>query len=155
MPAASKLDLRGGSSVWDPWSGCQIISDRLTESRHCQILIIGSGITGAFLAERLSRLTSSIIVVDRHRPQTASTAASTSLLQWELDTPLRELSVRLGATRAVEIYRASVLAVRDIVTLSRELGIACHCIERPSLYLAGNRLGPDELEDEQKQREAA
>ncbi|MGE3227729.1 MAG: NAD(P)/FAD-dependent oxidoreductase [Parvibaculaceae bacterium] len=136
-------------------SGHPAVSSRLTESLHSRILIIGSGITGSFMAERLSRFTSSIIVVDRHRPQTASTAASTSLLQWELDTPLRDLSVRLGASRAAAIYRAGALAVSEIVDLSRTLGIACQCAGRPSLYVAGNRLGPDELEDEQRQREAA
>ncbi|MGE0008855.1 MAG: FAD-dependent oxidoreductase, partial [Parvibaculaceae bacterium] len=119
------LDLRGGRSVWDALSGHPAVSSRLTESLHSRILIIGSGITGSFMAERLSRFTSSIIVVDRHRPQTASTAASTSLLQWELDTPLRDLSVRLGASRAAAIYRAGALAVSEIVDLSRTLGIAC------------------------------
>jgi glycine/D-amino acid oxidase-like deaminating enzyme len=103
----------------------------------------------------LSRSTSAIIVLDRHRPQTASTAASTSLLQWEFDTPLRELSSRLGVHRAIEIYRASALAVREILALSRELNIACHCSARPSLYVAGNRLGRDELIDEERQRQAA
>jgi glycine/D-amino acid oxidase-like deaminating enzyme len=132
-----------------------IAPHRLAESQHSEILIVGSGITGAFVAERLSRFTSSITVVDRHRPQSASTAASTSLLQWELDTPLRDLSARLGPNRAVEVYRSSALTAREIVALSGELGIACHCNERPSLYISGNRLGPDELKDEQQRREAA
>ena len=155
MKADVKLDLRGGCSLWDASTAPSMPSSRLKENLQTDIAIIGGGITGSFVAERLSRLTSSIVILDRHRPQTASTAASTSLLQWELDTPLRELSSRLGTDRAVAIYRASALAVRDIVALSRELDINCHCAERPSLYVSGNRLGPEELLDEQRQRQSA
>jgi glycine/D-amino acid oxidase-like deaminating enzyme len=155
MKAREELDLRGGRSLWDAWQRREVAPNRLTENIRTRILIIGSGITGSFLAERLSRLTSDIVVVDRHQPQTASTAASTSLLQWELDPPLRELCARLGPAKAIQIYRANAQAVRDIIALSSDLGIDCNCTARPSLYLAGNRLGPSELRDEQRQREAA
>jgi glycine/D-amino acid oxidase-like deaminating enzyme len=155
MKAEGELDLRGGRSLWDALNGHPHLPSRLEENLRSRIIIIGSGITGSFLAERLSRMTSSIIVVDRHQPQSASTAASTSLLQWELDAPLRELSASLGPSRATQIYRASALAVREIITLTGGLGIACHCTVRPSLLIAGNRMGPHELLDEQRQREKA
>jgi glycine/D-amino acid oxidase-like deaminating enzyme len=154
MDAKDGLDLRGGRSLWDAWSGTEHPKP-LTENLRSRILIIGSGITGSFLAERLSRVTSDIVVVDRHQPQTASTAASTSLLQWEIDTPLRELSAKLGPARATQIFRASATTVQDIIDLTRSLEIQCQCTGRPSLYLAGNRLGARELMDEQRQRQAA
>lgn len=141
--------------MWDMSLTRPYSPNPLVESLRTRILIIGSGITGSFLAERLSRLTSSIVIIDRHRPQSASTAASTSLLQWEIDTPLSELSTRLGQSDAVRIYRTSARAVRDIVALVAELGIECHCAPRPSLYISGSQLGPVELREEQRQREAA
>jgi glycine/D-amino acid oxidase-like deaminating enzyme len=155
METGYGLDLKGGRSPWDAWNGREGTPNRLRENVRTRILIIGGGITGSFLVERLSRMTSDIVVIDRHQPQTASTAASTSLLQWELDTPLRELSTKLGPEKSIQIYRASAEAVRDIITLSRDLGIDCHCTGRPSLYLAGNQLGSRELLDEQRQRDAA
>lgn len=155
MESEDKLDLRGGRSLWDAWSRRGKVPKRLKENIRSRIIIIGAGITGSFLAESLSRLTPDIVVIDRHQPQTASTAASTSLLQWEIDTALRELSAKFGPATATRIYRASAEAVRDIITLSQNLGIDCHCTGRPSLYLAGDRLGAPEFLDEQRQREAA
>lgn len=155
MRAAEELDLTGGKSVWDSSIPNGLASHSLDGDIGCEILIIGSGITGSFLAERLSRLTSSIVVLDRHRPHSASTAASTSLLQWELDTPLIELIETVGFYKAIEIYRTSALAVGEILALARALGIECHCAPRPSLYISGDLLGPFDLQHELRQREAA
>lgn len=154
-PGEDALDLRGGRSLWEASKPLPSHRGRLKQNTRSRILIIGSGITGSFLAERLSRMTSDIVVVDRHQPQTASTAASTALLQWELDSPLRELASRIGTAHASQIYCASAEAVRDVVALADALSIACQCASRPSLYLAGNRLGPRELKDEQRIRESA
>jgi glycine/D-amino acid oxidase-like deaminating enzyme len=149
------LDLRGGTSLWEAKNGATGAGRPLTQSAKCDIVIIGSGITGSFIAERLSRDSRSILVLDRNRPQMASTAASTSLLQWEIDTPLCELAEMIGFENAAEVYHASINAVRDIVALVRELEIDCHCSPRNSLYLAGTELGPEDLADEQKSRERA
>jgi len=45
--------------------------------RRADIVIIGAGITGSFLAERLTRAGRSVVVIDRRKPQSGSTAAST------------------------------------------------------------------------------
>ena len=75
------LDLRGGTTLWEAGLASGHSSE-LKNSISTDVAIIGSGITGSFLAERLSRLGLSIVVVDRNRPQMASTAASTALLLW-------------------------------------------------------------------------
>jgi glycine/D-amino acid oxidase-like deaminating enzyme len=150
----TKLDLRGGRPLWDVSIG-RHPTLALKESIRTSILIVGAGITGSFLAEALSRITSSIVVIDRHQPQTASTAASTSLLQWELDTPLRELSAKLGKRKAAQVYQATALAVSEIVDLASDLGIDCDCRVRPSLYISGDRIGPNDLRDEAVHRQAA
>jgi phosphoglycerate dehydrogenase-like enzyme len=69
-----QLDLHSGRSPWLPSAVHAVPGDRLRGSMRCRILIVGSGITGSFLAERLSRITTSIAVVDRHVPHTASTS---------------------------------------------------------------------------------
>jgi glycine/D-amino acid oxidase-like deaminating enzyme len=148
------LDLRGGTTLWE--AGLPPVRCRpLEENLSADIVIIGSGITGSFLAERLSRLDKSIVVLDRNQPQMASTAASTALLSWEFDRPLRELVPVVGFLRAAHAYRAGVGEVLGILELVRDLRIACHCIPRPSLYLAGSEMGSKELADEQRLRELA
>ena len=79
-----------------------------------------------------------------------STAASTSLLQFELDTPLTKLGRSIGKRKAGRVWIASRDAVNDLRTTATRLGIRAHLQTRPSLYLAGNVLDPKGL-----QREAA
>jgi glycine/D-amino acid oxidase-like deaminating enzyme len=152
---ANKLDLRSGQSPWITSTLDDGPTHHLHSSMRCRILIVGAGITGSFLAERLSRVTRSIVIVDRHVPHTASTAASTSLVQWDLDAPFSELSERLGVSVAAQIYRTSFTAVTDIIERANALGINCHCAMRPSLYIAGNRLDPKQLHIEARQRQDA
>jgi glycine/D-amino acid oxidase-like deaminating enzyme len=148
------LDLRGGTTLWEAGLASGHSSE-LKNSISTDVAIIGSGITGSFLAERLSCLGLSIVVVDRNQPQMASTAASTALLLWEIDTPLRELADLIGLDKATAIYRACQSEVSDILALIAELGIACHAAPRPSLYLAGNKMGAADLADEARIREQA
>ena len=45
-------------------------------------------ITGSLVAERLTRQGLDVVIVDRELPGRGSTAASTSMLLWEIDRPL-------------------------------------------------------------------
>jgi glycine/D-amino acid oxidase-like deaminating enzyme len=148
------LDLRGGRTLWELRNPAPVYTP-LDKNLSTDIVIIGAGISGSFLAERLSRLDDSIIVLDRNQPQTASTAASTALLLWATDLRLRELSMRIGFARAAEVYRASIETVAEILALIEDLGIHCQCMPRPSLYLAGSRMGLAELADEQNSLDRA
>ena len=84
-------------------------------------------------------------MLDRHDPQLASTAASTALLQWEIDAPMLELEDRLGFDRASRIYRQSRETVRRIGALIGHDAALCGFDWRQSLYLAGNALDASEL----------
>jgi len=100
------------------------------------VLIIGAGITGALMAEQLTHQGRDVIIIDRERPAHGSTAASTSMLLWEIDRPLRELSVLYGFERAARAYRASFDAVRGLRHLTATLALPCGMRDRHSLYLA-------------------
>jgi hypothetical protein len=148
------LDLRGRTTLSEAGNSSgagQVLGENLS----ADIVIIGSGITGSFLAERLSRLECSIIVLDRNQPQMARTAASTALLLWAIDAPLRELAQRIGFAKATAVYRANYTAVAGILDLVRKLGTSSDCMPRPSLYLAGTEMGTVELAEEQRLRERA
>ena len=88
---AEQTDLRGGSS---PWSAAARNPPRhdLTENIRCDALIVGAGITGSLVAERLTRQGLDVVIIDREVPGRGSTAASTSMLLWEIDRPLTALS---------------------------------------------------------------
>ncbi len=69
------LDLRSSETFWKD-DAPRLVPTLPGQNLRADIVIVGAGITGAFLAERLSR-THSVVVLDRHAPVRASTAAST------------------------------------------------------------------------------
>lgn len=150
-----EADLRGGRTVWEARNGAGGAQSALSESIKTDVVVIGAGITGSFIAERLSAHGKSIAVLDRNRPQMASTAASTALLLWEIDTPLSELAALIGTEKAVDVYRSTFSAVRGICERVTALAIPCDCTKRPSLYLAGTDMGPKELGEEHDLRQRA
>src|SRR5436190_6491530 len=84
-------DLRGGASPWR--RGFAAARRRpVTESFRCDVLVVGGGITGAFALEHLTRQGFRACLIDRERPGHGSTAASTAMLQWEIDASLTELT---------------------------------------------------------------
>lgn len=79
------MDLHSGSPYW-------IIKNPLFDYFHpldndfsTEIAIIGSGITGALAANELCRAGFKCCVVDKRSISTGSSAASTALLQYEID----------------------------------------------------------------------
>jgi glycine/D-amino acid oxidase-like deaminating enzyme len=120
----------------------------------CDALIVGGGITGSLIAERLTRQGLDVIVIDREHPGQGSTAASTSMLLWEIDRSLAELTQTYGFERASRAYRASLNAVAGLKSLVTQLGIACEMREKNSLYLAAGDTS-NELLGEHRLRERA
>lgn len=146
--APVQLDLRSGHSVWEIDSAPEAPRIRLDRDVETDVVIVGAGITGAFLAERLTRAGRAVMVLDRHAPETASTAASTALLQWELDAPMLELEQRIGFGKAAAVYRRSWESVRGIGALLDRLGLAPDFAPRETLYFAGTDLDPTDLREE-------
>jgi hypothetical protein len=127
----------------------------LDKSGKAEIVIIGAGITGSFLAERLTRSGHEVVGLDLHQPYSGSTAASTALLQWEIDKPMLQLEQDLGFGVACRVYQRSFEAVRDIGNLLANLGGAKYFIRRNTLFFSGTALGPGEMKEECKLRKKA
>jgi glycine/D-amino acid oxidase-like deaminating enzyme len=138
--------LRGGRS---PWFAAAKHPPRrgITENLKCDALIVGAGITGSLVAERLTRQGLDVVIVDREIPGGGSTAASTSMLLWEIDRPLATLTEAYGLERAARAYRASLDAVSGLQALVAGLGIACDLREKNSLYLAAGSDAASLLEE--------
>lgn len=148
-----ELDLRSGRSIWER-DAAPFLSPPLpgVGTIRTDVIIVGGGITGAFAAERFTREGRDVVILDRHQPRSGSTAASTALLQWEIDAPMLKLESRLGFDAAAAIYRRSFAAVRGIGRLAAELGRPDDFGWRPSLFLAGNELDAADLREELRLR---
>ncbi|MGO4406636.1 NAD(P)/FAD-dependent oxidoreductase [Bosea sp. RAF48] len=147
-------DLRSGSGPWRP-ALQRPRGQPLARDTRCDVAIVGAGITGAFIAEHLTAMGLDVAVIDREREGFGSTAASTAMLQWEIDLPLRELAGLYGFARAAEAYRLSWRSVAGLRRLIEELALPCSFAPRQTVYLAAGEIGLRELQDEALQRRRA
>lgn len=150
-----KIDLRTGRPVWTAYRAPRVPVARLTRDVTADVLVVGMGISGAMVAEALSADGHAVVAIDRRGPVLGSTAATTALVQFEIDQPLSRLSAMIGRDAAEAAWRRSRLAVGNLAARIAELGVKCDLARRRSLYLAGNVLGPGALREEAELRRAA
>ncbi|CAN5135329.1 FAD-dependent oxidoreductase [soil metagenome] len=147
-------DLRTGKSPWLAGPP-RPASEGLDVDIRCDVAIVGEGITGALAAEHLTALGHDVVLVDREREGFGSTAASTAMLQWEIDLPLRRLTTLYGFDKAADVYRHSFKAVAGLRERVSQLELGCAFLARDTVYLAAGDVGPRELLDEWTLREKA
>jgi glycine/D-amino acid oxidase-like deaminating enzyme len=139
-----------------PWSSIpDLRSGPAPRAFTCDVLVVGGGITGALIAEHLSALGHDVALIDQEPPGRGSTAASTAMLQWEIDAPLLELADLHGFERAADVYRRSLKAVEGLSELIAALALPCRHRPRSTLYLAAGEAGFSELAREHELRRQA
>lgn len=147
-------DLRSGRSIWMSRRLPPLHKVRLHRAEFTDVLVVGAGISGALVAEHLAADGHRVLVVDRRGPALGATAASTALVQYEIDTPLTGLAATLGDADAARVWRRSFLATRGLLARSRALGIDAGQATHDSVYLAGDTLDADGLAREAEARRA-
>lgn len=151
MELTERHDLVSGTPVWEGHHA-DPPNDPLPEGQ-VEIAIVGAGIMGAMLADTLSAAGRQVALVDRRAPASGSTAASTALVMWEMDTPLTHLAATVGADEAARRWRRVYEAVQrlhpKVVALGQPAALS------PVVYLAGTTLDADALKVEAEARTAA
>ncbi|MES2474122.1 MAG: FAD-dependent oxidoreductase [Pseudomonadota bacterium] len=150
-----KKRLHTGRSVWSDTRHPPLSTHALNQSLTCDVAIVGAGISGAFMAQSLTRLYDRVVVVDRRSPAMGSTHASTAMLQFEIDTPLTALADQIGHPKAARAWQRSYRSTQQLMRLIRAENIACALSERSALYLAGDELGGRGMEKEARARNRA
>ena len=138
------MDLKSGLPFWAVKNGLMQAFPPLQRDTRCDVAVIGGGITGALVANELASHGHDVVLVDGRDIGWGSTAASTALLQYEIDTHLTDLAERLGEGPAVLAYRACARAVTELDALAREVrdvGFA----RADSLYFASRTRDVDGL----------
>jgi glycine/D-amino acid oxidase-like deaminating enzyme len=140
--------VRSSEAYWLLRNGIGDAGAELTGSIDCDIAIVGAGITAALVADALVATGRRIVVLDARDVAHGSTAASTALLQYEIDTHLIDLVPTLGVEPAIRAYRACAgsftLLEQRFPELLRHAGYE----RRPSLYLASDEKAVDTLRAE-------
>ena len=144
--------LHSGAPFWLVRDGMREEEPRAPRRGRYDVVVVGAGVTGALIADALAAEGLSVLIVDRGAPATGSTAASTALLQYELDAELHDLVAKIGEADAVRAYHLCAEAIDTLEALARELGASCDFARRPSLYLATHRRDVRRLEAEAEVR---
>jgi glycine/D-amino acid oxidase-like deaminating enzyme len=148
------MDLRSGHPFWLLKNGLLADYPSLNHDESCEVAIIGGGITGALLAYYLVQEGVETILVDKRDIGTGSTAASTALLQYEIDTELHDLIGMVGKRDAVRSYRLGLEAIDTVEHLAGELTDNCGFERKTSLYLARRKSDLSKLRKEYETRTA-
>lgn len=132
------MDLKSGYPFWAVKNGLMQAFPKLSSDIACDVAVVGGGITGALIAHALSSHGHAVAVVEQRDIGWGSTAASTALLQYEIDTPMIDLAKRYGEAQAVAAYRACADAIPALQALARTLG-GVDFARMSSLYYASRR----------------
>lgn len=128
------MDLKSGYPFWAIKNGLMHTFPPLREAIRCEVAVVGGGVVGAIIATELASHGFGVAVLEQRDIGWGSTAASTALLQYELDTHLVDLAKQYGEADAVRAYRACADAIPRLQALAasvRDVGFAT----QDSLYL--------------------
>jgi glycine/D-amino acid oxidase-like deaminating enzyme len=129
------MDLKSGYPWWTVRDALPGAFPPLEADLRCDVAVIGAGITGALIANEFAAHGHEVAILDRREAGWGSTAASTALIQYEIDTPMRDLAKRHGEAQAVLAYRACLEAVDGLRDALRGLRGA-EFVRTDSLYYA-------------------
>lgn len=147
------MDLHSGSPYWLLLHGLKTVVPPLTRDRTCDVAIIGSGITGALLAHRLAADGVSVTLIDRRDLAQGSTAASTALLQYDLDVPLHKLRSRIDPGLADHAFALGVRAITSLEETAKSVSVPLERV--PSFHFTADQRSLDDLAAEHDARRSA
>jgi glycine/D-amino acid oxidase-like deaminating enzyme len=143
-----QADLRSGVSFWQAIGPPPAEYPPLEQDLSCDVVVVGGGITGTLVSHLLVESGLHTVLVDRERPGCGSTAASTGLLQYQVDTPLVELIRMVGEANAVRAYHRGQEAIDELEEIWKKLDRPCEFARRATLYLASSNRDAADLSRE-------
>jgi glycine/D-amino acid oxidase-like deaminating enzyme len=120
---------------------------KLQKDIHTDVLVLGGGISGALTAHYLIQEGINCVLIDARSIGLGSTCASTSLLQYEIDTPLHKLIEMIGEKPAVRSYKLGEEAIMKLISLAKKVGVE-EIQKKQSLYYAAYKKDIEFMQNE-------
>ena len=142
------MKLRSPEAFWLLKNGILNSYPKLQENTVCDIVVLGAGITGALISHALHNAGYNVVVIDKRDVANGSSAATTSMLQYEIDVPMADLADMIGIPGAVECYRAGIESIETLHDLILKEKIDCGFDMKESLQVAHSKKGVKALRKE-------
>ena len=133
------MDLKSNEPFWLVKNGILNSFPSLKSDENCDVLIVGGGITGSLMAHQMIADGYKTILIDKREIANGSTSATTSMLQYEIDIPLYELSEMIGKDGAVKSYQACSDSIDILENLSKKIKSKAGFQRKKSLYFASKK----------------
>jgi glycine/D-amino acid oxidase-like deaminating enzyme len=146
------MKLHSTETFWPIKNAMDTSYPSLSANISTPILIIGGGITGALIAYKLITEGKKVVLVDKRDICNGSTAASTALLQYEIDISLHELIEKRGFDCAVSSYKNCEKAIFDLKKIIDSIKSDCQFEFKKSVYFCSVKKDIPFLEREFKAR---
>lgn len=149
------MDLKSNEPFWLVKNGIIAAFPSLREGAQCDVLVVGGGITGALIAHQCVREGFDTILIDKREIANGSSAATTSMLQYEIDVPLYQLAQKIGQSGAEAAYKACLDSIWRLEEICKNIKSNAGFAERKSLYFARFKKDVAPLQEELAARAAA
>ena len=149
------MDLKSNEPFWLVKNGLIQSFPSLKEDAKCDVLVVGGGITGSLIAHQCIQDGYKTILIDKREIANGSSSATTSMLQYEIDTPLYELIEKIGEKGAVASYEACSHSIDQLGEIARKIKSKAGFRRKDSLYFADLKKDVDDLKKEFEARKKA
>ena len=147
------MKLRSPEAFWLLKNGILNSYPKLQENTACDIVVLGAGITGSLISHALHNAGYNVVVIDKRDVANGSSAATTSMLQYEIDVPMNDLADMIGIPGAVECYRAGIESIDTLHEIVKKEKIDCGFDMKESLQVAHSKKAVKALRKEFEMRE--
>lgn len=130
------MKLKSNEPFWLIKNGLVSTYPSLREDKVCDVLIVGGGITGSLIAHQCIADGHNSILIDKREIGNGSSSATTSMLQYEIDTPLHQLVDMIGKEKAVASYKACAAAIDQLQSVVKAISSKAGFKKKKSLYYA-------------------
>lgn len=127
----------------------------LNTNIDCDVAIIGGGVTGALCAYFFLKQGIDCILIEDNLIGQSSTSICTSILEYEIDIDLINLSDQIGDDSAVTAFKLGRDAVFKLEKIINEFNIDCDFKITPCFYYSMNKDDISQFKSEYKARKAA
>ena len=148
------MDLTSNEPFWLVKNGLLESYPSLNKDIETDILIVGGGITGSLMAHKCIEEGYKTVLIDRREIANGSTSATTSMLQYEIDVSLVELSEMIGKSAAEANYWACHDSIDELQSIVKQIKSECGFEKKESLYFAAFKKDVPDLKKEFEARKA-